>query len=99
MRQEVPTEHKEADLEANDTPGTFDIRLFFEDSVRNRLEQGGKIKKMSVVAKNLTVVGEVVVHNVVDDTFWTYKGSAGTKIPDNLSPLFDLAKLFWPPNW
>ncbi|PRP76487.1 hypothetical protein PROFUN_15157 [Planoprotostelium fungivorum] len=76
---------QDVDLEKAQLPdGDFDIKKWFEDSVRNRLAEGGHVKKMGVVAKNLTVVGQ---------------GAAGTTIPDNLSPLFGLLKLFWIPSW
>jgi len=74
---------KDTDLEKA-VPEPFDMKAFFEDSVRNRLAAGGKLKKMSVVVDKLTVTGQ---------------GAAGTQIPDNLSPLIGLAKLFWPPSW
>jgi len=76
---------QDADLEKATLPdGDFDVRKWFEDSVRNRLAEGGHVKKMGVIVKDLTVVGV---------------GAAGTKIPDNLSPLFSLFKLFWIPSW
>eukprot|EP01114_Cavostelium_apophysatum_P016393 TRINITY_DN464_c0_g2_i1.p1 TRINITY_DN464_c0_g2~~TRINITY_DN464_c0_g2_i1.p1 ORF type:complete len:1450 (+),score=441.85 TRINITY_DN464_c0_g2_i1:26-4351(+) len=76
------------DIEKGDTqdPATeqFDLRAFFEDSVRQGQIHGQKLKRVGVTFENLTVVGQ---------------GADASRIPDNLSPLKMIAKLLWPPNW
>ncbi|PRP75001.1 hypothetical protein PROFUN_07394 [Planoprotostelium fungivorum] len=79
--RDLSTVH-EVDLEKAKLPdGDFDFKKWFEDSVRNRLAEGGH---MGVIIKNLTVIG---------------RGAAGTIIPDNLSPVVQLAKFLWIPSW
>ncbi|PRP87448.1 hypothetical protein PROFUN_00659 [Planoprotostelium fungivorum] len=75
---------RNSDLEKATLPEGLNVKRWFEDSVRNRLAQGGHTKKMSVIAKNLTVVG---------------RGAAGTVIPDNMSSFTALFKLLWIPSW
>lgn len=50
----------------------FNIREFFEESVRQEREKGHKPKRMGIVVKDLTVVG---------------LGADALAIEDNLSPL------------
>lgn len=58
----------------------FNIREFFEESVRQEREKGHKPKRMGLVVKDLTVVG---------------LGADALSIEDNLSPLKALWPLNW----
>jgi len=89
----IPTGHddetemramSDADLEKSRLPDQLDLKQIFEDSVRHRTAAGGHVKKVAVVVEDLTVVG---------------RGAAGTRIPDNLSPITGLLGFLWPPNW
>jgi hypothetical protein len=62
------------------TGAEFDIRTFFEDSVRRAREVGHTPKRMGVVVKGLTVVG---------------MGADAATIPDNLDIIKALNPLNW----
>jgi len=74
----------DADVEKGEKPEEFDLQEYFEDSVRMDEKRGNKQKKMGVVVKNLTVVGQ---------------GYDASSITDNLTPLVTAGKFLWPPNW
>eukprot|EP01117_Protostelium_nocturnum_P003933 TRINITY_DN151_c0_g1_i2.p1 TRINITY_DN151_c0_g1~~TRINITY_DN151_c0_g1_i2.p1 ORF type:complete len:1405 (-),score=390.15 TRINITY_DN151_c0_g1_i2:123-4337(-) len=72
---------EEIDIEKNEN---FDLRAYFENSVRNSLHNGSNLKKMGVSINNLTVVGE---------------GAQASTIQDLTSPIVWFASLLNPVRW
>ncbi|KYQ99842.1 ABC transporter G family protein [Tieghemostelium lacteum] len=79
---------KEKDIEGGvpsiESEEDFKLRKYFENSMRMKMEAGGKPKKMGVSIRNLTVVG---------------RGADVSVIHDMLSPLKWIASLFNPFAW
>lgn len=71
LEDEIHAEQRKANIE-NQGGAEWDIHEFFEESVRKGEETGHKLKRMGVIAKNLTVVG---------------MGADAAQIPDNLDIL------------
>jgi hypothetical protein len=69
LEDDIHAAQRATNVENQGGAAEWDIHEFFEDSVRHGEQTGHKLKRMGVVAKNLTVVG---------------MGADADTIPDNL---------------